>query len=215
LERAGGVTSLAFLQGAVFTRRDLAEREQQQIEQLTERLQGDVAEASALSSQPAQSVASIQGLLSQLKGSKAIGRLVVDLDGVLAGSVGSRSDILLRDGDLLAIPRVRQEVTVLGEVQNGTSHLYRAGLAREDYLKLSGGLTRKADKRRVYVVRADGSVVGRDLGWFSRGGQVNIQPGDTIVAPLDTDRVPALPVWQAVTSIIYNIAIAVAAVGSL
>jgi protein involved in polysaccharide export with SLBB domain len=221
LERAGGLTSLAFAQGSVFTRRELQEREQQQIDQLTERLQSDLATTSiqlsqgAQTAQTAQSVASAQGLLGQLKSSKAQGRLVIDLEEVLAGSIGARSDVLLRDGDQLVIPRLRQEVTVLGEVQNGTSHLYRAGLTRDDYVALSGGLSRKADKGRVYVVRANGSVVGASSAWFGRSGQASIQPGDTIVAPLDTERLPPLPLWQAVTSIIYNVAIAVAAVGSL
>jgi protein involved in polysaccharide export with SLBB domain len=221
LERAGGLTSLAFAQGSVFTRRELQEREQQQIDQLTERLQSDLAATSiqlsqgAQTAQTAQSVASAQGLLGQLKSSKAMGRLVIDLEEVLAGSIGARSDVLLRDGDQLVIPRLRQEVTVLGEVQNGTSHLYRAGLTRDDYVALSGGLSRKADKGRVYVVRANGSVVGASSAWFGRSGQASIQPGDTIVAPLDTERLPPLPLWQAVTSIIYNVAIAVAAVGSL
>jgi protein involved in polysaccharide export with SLBB domain len=221
LERAGGLTSLAFAQGSIFTRRELMEREQQQIDQLTERLQSDLAATSiqlsqgAQTAQTAQSVASAQGLLGQLKGSKAMGRLVIDLDAVLQGSIGARSDVLLRDGDQLVIPRLRQEVTVLGEVQNGTSHLYQSGLTRDDYVALSGGLSRKADKGRVYVVRANGSVVGANSGWFGRSGQASIQPGDTIVAPLDTERLPPLPLWQAVTSIIYNVAIAVAAVGSL
>jgi protein involved in polysaccharide export with SLBB domain len=138
---------------------------------------------------------------------------VIDLDRVLAGNVGSPSDVLLRDGDQLIIPKIRQEVTVLGEVQNGTSHLYRAGLSRDDYVNLSGGLTRKADKSRIYVVKADGSVVAK-TGWLG-DGKAAIQPGDTIVAPLDTERLPPLPFWQAVTSIIYNAAVAVAAIGSL
>lgn len=218
LERAGGLTSLAFAQGSVFTRRELLAREQQQIDQLTERLQSDLAATSiqlSQGAQTAQSVAQAQGLLGQLKGSKAMGRLVIDLEAVLAGSIGARSDVLLRDGDQLVIPRLRQEVTVLGEVQNGTSHLYQSGLTRDDYVALSGGLSRKADKGRVYVVRANGSVVGANNSWFGRGGQAGIQPGDTIVAPLDTERLPPLPFWQAVTSIIYNVAIAVAAVGSL
>jgi protein involved in polysaccharide export with SLBB domain len=221
LERAGGLTSLAFPDGSVFTRRELREREQQQIDQLTERLQSDLAVTSiqlsqgAQTAQTAQSVASAQGLLGQLKGAKALGRLVIELDGVLQGSIGSKSDILLRDGDELVIPRLRQEVTVLGEVQNGTSHLYRSGLTREDYINLSGGLSRKADKGRIYVVRANGSVVARESGWFGNGGQVAIQPGDTIVAPLDAERLPPLPFWQAVTSILYNAAVAVAAIGSL
>ena len=221
LERAGGLTSLAFVQGSVFTRRELMQREQQQIEQLTERLQSDLAASAIQLSQgaptasAAQSVASAQGLLGQLKGSKATGRLVIDLEVVLAGSIGARSDLQLRDGDQLVIPRLRQEVTVVGEVQSGTSHLYQSGLTRDDYIDLSGGLSRKADKGRVYVVRVNGSVVSANSSWFGRGGQAGIQPGDTIVAPLDTERLPPLPLWQAVTSIIYNVAIAVAAVGSL
>jgi hypothetical protein len=66
----------------------------------------------------------------------------------------------------------------------------------------------------MYVVHADGSVVANEGGrWFSGGG-TEIRPGDTIVVPLDTERLPALPFWQAVTSIIYNLAISAAAVNS-
>jgi protein involved in polysaccharide export with SLBB domain len=219
IERAGGLTGLAFVKGSVFTRRELRERETEQINRLTERLQSDLAATAiqagqiAQGQQAAQGAMNAQALLGQLKTSKPIGRLVIDLDRVLAGNVGSPSDVLLRDGDQLVIPKIRQEVTVLGEVQNGTSHLYRAGLSRDDYLNLSGGLTPKADKSRIYVVKADGSVVAK-TGWLG-DGKAAIQPGDTIVAPLDTERLPPLPFWQAVTSIIYNAAVAVAAIGSL
>jgi protein involved in polysaccharide export with SLBB domain len=219
IERAGGLTGLAFVKGSVFTRRELRERETEQINRLSERLQSDLAATAiqagqiAQGQQAAQGAMNAQALLGQLKTSKPIGRLVIDLDRVLSGNVGSPSDVLLRDGDQLIIPKIRQEVTVLGEVQNGTSHLYRAGLSRDDYVDLSGGLTRKADKSRIYVVKADGSVVAK-TGWLG-DGKTAIQPGDTIVAPLDTERLPPLPFWQAVTSIIYNAAVAVAAIGSL
>jgi protein involved in polysaccharide export with SLBB domain len=219
IERAGGLTGLAFVKGSVFTRRELREREAEQINRLTERLQSDLAATAiqagqiAQGQQAAQGAMNAQALLGQLKTSKPIGRLVIDLDRVLAGNVGSPSDVLLRDGDQLIVPKIRQEVTVLGEVQNGTSHLYRAGLSRDDYVNLSGGLTLKADKSRIYVVKADGSVVAK-TGWLG-DGKTAIQPGDTIVAPLNTERLPPLPFWQAVTSIIYNAAVAVAAIGSL
>jgi polysaccharide export outer membrane protein len=219
IERAGGLTGLAFVKGSVFTRRELRERETEQINRLTERLQADLAATAiqagqiAQGQQAAQGAMNAQALLGQLKTSKPIGRLVIDLDRVLAGNVGSPSDVLLRDGDQLIVPKIRQEVTVLGEVQNGTSHIYRAGLSRDDYVNLSGGLTRKADKSRIYVVKADGSVVAK-TGWLG-DGKTAIQPGDAIVAPLDTERLPPLPFWQAVTSIIYNAAVAVAAIGSL
>lgn len=220
LDRAGGLTNLAFPSGAVFTRKELQEREQLQVDQLADRLQTDLA-ASALQgaqanqNQAGQALAVGQSLLAQLRTTKAVGRLVIDLNRVAAAPVGSASDVSLRDGDRLIVPKVRQEVTVIGEVQNSTSHFYRAGLSRDDYIALSGGTTRKADKRRIYVVRADGSVIANgSRGWFGRGSQVAIEPGDSVVVPLDTERMPALPLWQAVTQILYNVAIAVAAIKS-
>ena len=129
--------------------------------------------------------------------------------------MGSADDVVMREGDRLIIPKQKQEVTVIGEVQNTTSHFYRENLTRDDYIGLSGGTTRKADDGRIYIVRADGSVVSSESsGWFRRSGQVAMRPGDTIVVPLDTERMPALPLWQAVTSILYNLAIAAAAVNS-
>ena len=156
-----------------------------------------------------------QGLLGQLQSTKAVGRLIIDVDRLIAGRIGSRDDIVLRDGDELVMPKIRQEVTVLGEVQNGTSLLYRSGLSRDDYINLSGGFTIRADKARAYVVRADGSVVAGRGSWFSRGNALNIEPGDTIVVPVDTERLPPLPLWQAVTSIVYNSAVALAAIRTL
>jgi hypothetical protein len=99
-------------------------------------------------------------------------------------------------------------------VQNSTSHLYQQGLSRDDYIELSGGTTRRADDRHIYVVRANGSVAVSRRG-FMRSNTASVQPGDTIVVPIDAERMRPLPTWQAVTQILYNIAIAAAAVHSL
>jgi hypothetical protein len=112
------------------------------------------------------------------------------------------------------VPKFRQEVTVIGEVQTVTSHLYRAGLSRDDYISMSGGVTARADKGRIYVVRADGSVVtGVGSRWFSSSHQ-QMEPGDTVVVPLNAEHIPPLPFWTAVTQIIYNVAVAFLAVHS-
>jgi protein involved in polysaccharide export with SLBB domain len=220
LERAGGLSELAFPEGGVFTRKNLKEREQQQLDQLADRLQNDLATmalqaTAANQSGAAQSATVGQSLLSQLKASRAVGRLVIDIEKAVTGTPGSAGDIVLQDGDLLVIPKKSQEVTVIGEIQNATSHFYRKGLGRDDYISLSGGPTRKADGSRIYVVRADGSVVSNERGkWFSRGGQTLVKAGDTIVVPMDTERLPTLPLWQAITGILYNLAIAAAAVNS-
>lgn len=219
MERAGGLSDLAFVEGAVFTRQELKEREKRQLETLASRMQSDVAQFSLMTAQETgkdagQALAVGQSLLSNLRDAEPVGRLVIDLKRSMAANPGSEQDIVLKDGDRLLVPRITQEVTVIGEVQSATSHLYRADLARDDYIGMSGGLSPRADDDRIYVVRADGSVVSRSgNAWFSGGG-VDIKTGDTIVAPLDTERMRPLPLWQAVTSIIYNLAISAAAVNS-
>jgi polysaccharide export outer membrane protein len=221
IKRAGGLTPLAFPRGSIFTREVLKERERQQIEILGQRLKQDLATLALQgaqsgadgASQASNTLAIGQSLLADLRQQEPVGRLVIDLDRVMAGT-DAADDILLRNGDTLRVPRQSQEVTVIGEVQNATSHLFDASLSRDDYLRLSGGPTQKADERRIYVVRANGSVEGaQGSRWF--GNSPAMQPGDTIVVPLDAERMRPLPLWTAVTTIIFNLAVAVAAIGNI
>jgi polysaccharide biosynthesis/export protein len=152
--------------------------------------------------------------LSQLQTARATGRFVIDLPGLLTSGVGSETDVVLRDGDELIVPRQRQEVTVIGEVQSAGSYLYLQKLKRGDYISMSGGTTKKADKDRIYLVRADGRVASSSGSFLARNYETAVKPGDTIVVPLDTERMPRLPFWQAVTQILYNVAVSVAAVNS-
>lgn len=226
MERAGGFTPYAFPQGAVFTRVELREREQQEMDDLAERMRVElgvlalraVASSSGSGGGGDASNALIVGrsLLQQLQGEKAVGRLVINLSQIVRQETNSRYDVILRDGDELIVPKFEQEVTVIGEVQDPTSHLYNPDLTREDYIRLSGGLTSQADGKRVYVVRADGSVVASGGSrWFNGGDNTEMRPGDTIVVPINAEQMLPLPFWQAVTTILYNVAIAVAAVHAL
>lgn len=220
VERAGGLTDLAFVEGTVFTRESLKERERRQLEDLIERLKLDMAQVALMTAQSStgdalQALSVGQQLMQQLMDAEPVGRLVIDLNRVLSSPPGSEHDVMLKNGDRLLVPRLTQEVTVMGEVQSPTSHLYDASLTRNDYIQMSGGTTQRADKKRIYIVRADGSVIaGGGSAWFSTSANATIHPGDTIVVPFDAERVRLLPVWQSVTTIIYNMAIAVAAVNS-
>ena len=221
LTRAGGLTNFAFPEGSVFTRESLRRREQEQLDLLAERMQRDLTvlalqtTVSVGQGGGASALAVGQSLLSQLRTSRAVGRLVIDLPRLTHSAPGSSADVILRGGDQLIVPKLQQQVMVLGEVQYSTSHLYNPRLARDDYISLSGGITRHADDGRIYIVRASGTVLAQEGGrWFQQRAHVTIKPGDTIVVPLDT-RIPPLPFWQAVTTIMYNVAIAVAAVHTL
>lgn len=225
IQRAGGLTRFAFPQGAVFTRVELKEREQDQMDQLAERMKVELGVLAL------RAVATTQGngvgnassalvvgrsLLDQLRAEKAVGRLVINLPRIVAEAPSASHDVVLRSGDELIVPKFEQEVTVIGEVQDPTSHLYDPNLSRDDYIRASGGLTAQADMKRIYVVRADGSVVANEGSrWFNRGSNVQMEPGDTVVVPINATQMLPLPFWEAVTGIMYNVAIAAAAVHAL
>jgi protein involved in polysaccharide export with SLBB domain len=221
LVRAGGFTDAAFPYGAVFIREDLKKREKDQLDLLANRLQTDLVALSleAISSSAVsnggggganaqQGLAVGQQLLEQLRDAKPVGRLVVDAANVYKQRAGGPDDVIVRNGDMLVIPKKTEEITILGEVQSPTSHVYVPGLSRDDYIAKSGGITQNADRKRIYVVRANGDVMaGYRAGWFRRSQSAEMGPGDTIVVPMDTERVRALPLWVAVTTIIYNLAV--------
>lgn len=217
IARAGGLTDRAFPEGAVFLREDLREREREQIERLIRRMESDLASLSLQTAETtgAETLDLGQSLLEQLRTTEPTGRLVIDVEQMLSRNTVSRQayDLELKDGDRLLIPGRSQSVTVLGEAQYPASHLYSPGLDRDEYIAKSGGLTRQADNKLIYVVRASGEVEsGNRSRWFSRGSDAEIRPGDTIVVPLATDRIRPLTFWGNVTQILYQGAIAVAAV---
>nr|WP_227515482.1 SLBB domain-containing protein [Marinobacter salinus] len=217
IERAGGLTDNAFPKGAVFTRAKLRQLEARRLQEAEDRLQGDLLgvqlEGDGLGGESADRAQQVQSLLEDVQSSRPIGRLVVDLAAVV-NNEGYQA-IRLQDGDALTVPAIPQAVTVFGEVQFPTSHLHQAGLTVDDYLERSGGPTRQADESRVYVVKADGSVMLPEKSrWFGSRSQ-QLEPGDTIIMPIDVDRLNQLELWTNVSQIVYQIALGAAAVGNL
>jgi protein involved in polysaccharide export with SLBB domain len=214
LERAGGLTDQAFAGGSVFLREDLVEREQQRLEDLAVQVESDISATALQGGADANEVLGVgQALADRLRNTVPTGRLAIDLDRIIT-TANPSFDITLKDGDALLVPELSQEITVMGEVQYPTSHLYQDGLGREDYINLSGGVSSQADERRIYIVRANGEVGGtQGSRWFSQGQNSDVLPGDTVVVPVDTP-LQGLAFWSSVTQIMYNLAIASAAVSS-
>ena len=212
IKRAGGLNEFAFAKAAVFTRKGLRELEAERIASYKEQLASDIA-ASNIDHQSSDSKIAIEDaeyLLRNLSSVKPVGRMVINLDGLIENP--KEHDVLLKDGDSLRIPRYRQAVTVVGEVQFATSHRFTKKLKADDYVDMSGGITQKADGKRMYVVRANGSVFLPQKCWLCRSPKM--EAGDTIIVPLDADRIKPLTLWTSVSQIIYQIALGAAAVAS-
>lgn len=201
----------------MFTRAKLRQLEAQRLREAEERLQGDLLgvqlEGDGVGGQSADRVQQVEDLLGDVQRSRPVGRMVVDLEAVL--NDGDYQAIRLQDGDSLTVPTIPQSVTVFGEVQFPTSHLHQASLTVDDYLERSGGPTRQADESRVYVVKADGSVMlPEESRWFG-GRSQKLEPGDTVIMPIDVDRLNQLELWTNVSQIVYQMALGAAAVGNL
>ncbi|KZY61221.1 hypothetical protein A3735_11120 [Oleiphilus sp. HI0061] len=220
IERAGGLTEYAYAPGAMFTREDLKTQQAQQLREMQARLEADIAKAevvaanqTTLDASKTQGLGEAQGLLDKLKTTPALGRLVIDLDKVITGQ--EAYSISLKDGDELFIPEKKSSVTVIGEVQLPVSQLFEQELDYWDYIERSGGLTDKADDERIYIIKANGGVqMPGSSSWFASNDS-QLAPGDTVVVPLDADKIDQVVLWRDMSQIFYQIALGAAAVGSL
>jgi protein involved in polysaccharide export with SLBB domain len=194
VERAGGLTSKAYLFGAELTRKSTQVLEQQRINEYTGRLE-HVMEREALAalesqstpnSQQGSAASTRQALMQPLPQLRATGRIVISLDPD-ANSANDLPAMDLEDGDRLLIPPRPLTIQVVGAVFNQNAFLCSKDARVKRYLHLAGGPTREADRRQIFVLRANGSVIHGENGnsIFDSSGVDNVRlyPGDTIVVP--------------------------------
>lgn len=214
IRRAGGLTDLANMEAARFFRETLRQSEALQIARLKDRLQEGISTPILQGDSMAmESVETARTLIEQLESTEARGRLVINLSELIENTTEG-NDVVIYGGDLLEIPRKPQSVTIIGSVNYPTSHLYDPSLDRDDYINRSGGLLRRADKRKIYIVRANGRVESQARSRFFPNKSQLIFAGDTIVVPLDVDSMKPLPFWGEVSQTIYQLALGAAAVKS-
>ena len=221
IERAGGFTEAAYVDGSVFLRESLREREQEEIERLFDYLNDEIASAGivdiAVDPIGGERLAAQQAALISLSNAVATGRLVIPLSDILNGQA---DDVLLKDSDRLLIPKMSQEVTIIGEVRRPTSYLYDPAFSQSNYIEQSGGFKERAYKKNVYVVKAGGQVIMPKKGLFSlfrfKSAREKIEPGDTIVVPLDSRDVVlrGIPLFSEISEIIFQLSLGAAAINS-
>ena len=227
LKRAGGFGPDAYPQGIVLSRDALRVMEEQNRIDLISRLQAESANQPKYKpgTSPAEAAlvaqsASLQQqqLIDRLKNEPPVGRLVVRINGDISKWQGGPQDVELRKGDIIVIPKRPTQVMVTGQVYNPTAVTYQPGKNTEWYLKQSGGVSELANKKSIFVVRADGSIVGREGGtsgfWHQSVLSTVLRPGDTVVVP--EKLLGGTPVFKTLlesAQIISSIAVTAKAVG--
>jgi len=86
-------------------------------------------------------------------------------------------------------------VNAIGAVYNQNSFLYVKGRRVGTYLQQAGGPTRDADRKRAFIIRANGDIVSYDAGksvWGNEFLNLRLNPGDSIVVPEKTFKPSAL-----------------------
>jgi len=192
LRRAGGLLPTAYPQAAVFERIDVREMQQKTRQELIQRMEQETpvvksAVTTSGSEEAALQQAAVQQkerMIDALRRTPVSGRLVVHIRAGQKDFQGSADDIELRAGDSLEIPKQPGFVVIVGQVYNSNAITYSPGKNAGWYLSHAGGATGFANKKAIFIIRANGSVSsGGGDAWSGGILSAAIGPGDTIVVP--------------------------------
>lgn len=200
IQRIGGVTPQAYLYGMQISRNSVRARQQENLNLLIRRLEtqqqseilylmanrssSDAGSSAALMQQQQQLTKTRIDALRKLQSN---GRITLELnpDGL---NLASLPDLPLEDGDRIMIPATPGFISAMGAINNENVFIYKPGRTVGEILKVAG-LREEADKKAIFILRADGSIVGNaTAGWFGSINGLKLMPGDTIVVPEKMDK---------------------------
>jgi polysaccharide export outer membrane protein len=193
LARAGGFSSEAFPEGIIVERQQLREVEEKQREELVARLDAEQQNFQIIPNVKTQEelayrqsfLAQQALILTRLRSNPAVGRMVVRINRDVNKWQNTPSDVELRAGDVITIPKRPTYVMVSGQVYHPNAVSFRPGKSARWYLNQAGGPTSLGNPHNIFVVKADGSVIGgKSSGWWV-GDALDraLGPGDTVVVP--------------------------------
>ena len=207
-ELIGGFKPEAFLEGIIFTRESIRNRQSQAIQKSKE----DLNKALLISSQKGKNIGDIDIIraLSESIEPENLGRIAGDF----SPQSKSANNTILLDGDSIFVPRNPNAINVLGEVLNPIAFEYNKSITIKSAIENSGGFQDYADKRKVYVIKANGLIERTNRNIFTKN--INLEPGDTIVVPrkIVTNN-PGIDALIPITQILSDLAFSAAALETL
>jgi len=210
IDRAGGFTPFAYIRGSSLKRDGVSalkasssRDDQVEIEMKKEDEQQQLKTLTALQ-QVNQNIALSQVEIQQKMQNDYVG---VNFLKILEKPEDSEN-LLLRDGDIIFVPKQLQTVNVGGEVLAPVTAVYLPNRTFKGYISQGGGFTEQALKKRSYVVYANGSVKSTKS-FLGIRSYPSIEPGAEIYVPQKRirDRQPLSPqAWVGLGSSIASMA---------
>jgi hypothetical protein len=138
------------------------------------------------------------------KSRQRAGRVVVDFFRLLKFNDQSEN-LILKRGDALNFPEVKNYITLLGQVVNPGHIIFEEKLSVEDYIQLAGGFGWRALEGDVRVIKAKTGE------WIEADDVDKLEPGDTIWIPEDPPGPKFWDVFTTTLSVVGQLAAVVAA----
>lgn len=191
LARAGGFGPEAYPYGVVLERAQVRDLEGQQQNQMILRVKEaqsnlELTPAGTPQQQQAREMTlqQYQTTLNELTSSVPVGRVAIRISSNINRWKNTPSDVEVRAGDVLVVPKKPSYVMVSGQVFNQTAVSYRPGRNVKWYLEQAGGPTQLANRKAIFVLRADGSIIGAKQNLLIGDSfSAVLLPGDTVVVP--------------------------------
>jgi protein involved in polysaccharide export with SLBB domain len=214
INRAGGYTREAFSQGAIFTREEVAMQQKEAFIRSADNLEKSLTDAitSGVMQDGMTNLEPVYLLINKLRQQRPIGRQVVDAS-ILKLKTDPFVNFEVRGKDTFFVPKRPNSVNVVGEILNSSTHKYDPDLSLMDYVSLSGGLAKTADKNRIFVVLPNGQAIPAEQKFLRKGR--DIVPGSTIVVSRSTRTLDGIAIAQIGAPIFANLATSIAAIAAI
>lgn len=161
LERAGGLTEDASIEGGVLVRRKDVTYYDRELDRLS-KLTPDKMSDNELQ-------------YYKVKSAEYIGLVSVDFSKALSGS--GQNNPLLIDQDSIYIPRSRNYVIMVGRVNKPGRIGYKKGWGYAEYVREAGGYGYRADEDGIVIQKTTGEQHNAQQSSYA------IEPGDNIIVP--------------------------------
>lgn len=210
LKRAGGFLSDAYPYGAVLEREQVRQISSRSRDELIQKLETQNVSGQTSGKQDAAIAQQRQQLIDKLKQIEPSGRMVIHISSQIEKWENTAVDVEVRAGDKLVIPRQPNFVLIAGQVYNPTAITYSAGKHAGWYLRQAGGATPVGNTKEIFVVRANGAVVGRNSSQWWSGNVLStvLEPGDTIFVPEKISSGDKLKVFAESAQVLSGLAVA-------